>query len=118
MLRPQEFFSLAQELADNSTEVHWRSAISRAYYGVFHITRDRVSRRTNVTKGKDVHKFLKDYLSNNANRTLGQNLGDLHNQRKQADYDIGIKCRTFTKRDAETQLKLALKLASNVRNAI
>ncbi len=116
-MRPTEFFSLAQELAENNTEPHWRSAISRAYYGVFHITRNSVSKKTIVPR-KDVHQFLKKYLDNHVDRKLGQKLGDLHGQRTQADYDIGKRYRTFTKRDAEVQVGVASRLATAIQETI
>ena len=115
-MRPTDFFSLAEELANNNSEPHWRSAISRAYYGAFHITRDAVRRKTTVPN-KDVHKFLKEYLGN-VDRILGQKLGDLHNKRKRADYDIGKHHRAFTKRDAMVQVGVASSLASDIQQAV
>lgn len=39
-MNPQEFLDLAADLIAGASEGHWRSAVSRAYYGVFLFARD------------------------------------------------------------------------------
>jgi hypothetical protein len=37
-----DFLHLAVRLSGGATEAQWRSAVSRAYYGAFHLARDFV----------------------------------------------------------------------------
>jgi hypothetical protein len=36
MIYPSDLLTFAEALAQSTTEVEWRGAISRAYYGAFH----------------------------------------------------------------------------------
>lgn len=36
-MNPEEFIAVARVLATGPNQAHWRSAVSRAYYGAFHV---------------------------------------------------------------------------------
>ncbi len=81
-------------------EASLRSAISRAYYACFLVTRKTVFDNTprgslaaaSVKSERDImHSNLKEWLKHGSDesvRALGHELGDLYAERKMADYDM------------------------------
>jgi uncharacterized protein (UPF0332 family) len=89
------FLSLALELATSDAEERRRSAISRAYYGAYHVARELVQRCDVIVPKRDVHNKLQWCLQqtgeNAADKELvkaGSKLGDLRTERNKADYDL------------------------------
>lgn len=91
-MKPDEFLVLAKRLAHGSTEAEWRSAVSRAYYAVFHITRDFMERLGfRVPHADRAHKYLSRRLSNSGISSVQQagfDLDSLRDYRNDADYDL------------------------------
>ena len=82
-----KYIYLADELLGGTDESSYRSAISRAYYGVFCIARDRKGYQ--IYKRADVHsKVIAEYTASNDEdeRLIGWYLNDLRKARNFADY--------------------------------
>ncbi len=89
---PSEFLLLAEELAEDEREAWLRSAISRAYYGVFLIARDALN--VTVRDGR-AHRQTRERLMTHGKR-MAFSLSLLHGLRKKADYvldqNVDMKC--------------------------
>lgn len=83
-----DFIRLADALIKSKDEASLRSGISRAYYGVFCIARNRKGFKN--YKKPDVHrKVIDKYQNSNSNkeRYIGRVLDGLRRERNDADYD-------------------------------
>jgi hypothetical protein len=81
---PEAFLHLADVLAaDDADEAMLRSAISRAYYAVFLMVRDKAG----VTGRQSAHERVRVTLSPSSHR-LASLLGTMANLRNIADYDL------------------------------
>lgn len=99
------YIYLATELLKGSDESYYRSAINRAYYGVFCIARDR--KGYSNYKRSDVHsKVITEYVKSNDEdeRSVGFLLVELRNSRNQADYNSN---KVIRKNEAERMVKAA-----------
>ena len=110
-MNPKDFFKTAKFLnSHNAPEAHFRTSISRSYYGIYLYLRDYLNSH-GICKikspGQQVHLFVRDVLQN-SNSTegskLGETLGDLSQLRKDADYDLK---KSFTFEDSEMALCMA-----------
>lgn len=98
---PREFISLAIRLSSSSRESDLRSAISRAYYGAYHVAGELLEGCGIVFSGKelygaDVHRKVRFCLRESGNHDAakaGEKLGSLRDERNQADY--ALKLRKF-----------------------
>jgi len=84
----KEYLKLAEELAKGSKESYLRSSISRAYYSVFCISRNKTIGKD--YKRSDVHNKVIEILKNKEDKSLrkaGLNLDELRRIRNKADYD-------------------------------
>jgi len=88
----RNFIIVADSLLQESSEEAWRSAVSRAYYALFHVARDLVmSLGINVPNADRAHGFLWLRLSNAGNQQVqvaGRALKDLRGDRNYADYQV------------------------------
>lgn len=89
------FLDFARELASNEEEGRRRTAVSRAYYGAYHITRELVRNCGVIVPKHDVHVKLQWCLQQIGERVdrknltnAGRKLGDLRTERNKADYDL------------------------------
>jgi uncharacterized protein (UPF0332 family) len=96
-------------VAAGATEAHHRSAVSRAYYGAFHVAR-RVLEELGVRlpKGEQVHAkavyCLQDCGDANSAEAANE-LVALRSERNRADYDL--ERLVYRKREAATQVTKA-----------
>ncbi len=84
----KDFIRLAEKLTQTPDEASLRSAISRAYYGVFCITRNK--KGLNHLKHAGVHQeVIKRYKNSNDpnEQKIGIFLDKLRDSRNKADYD-------------------------------
>jgi len=84
----KDFIRLSEELIKRSDEASLRSGISRAYYGVFCIARNKQGLKH--YKKPDVHReVIARYMNskNNQEQEIGQLLDKLRRERNDADYD-------------------------------
>jgi hypothetical protein len=98
MITGHDFVKLSDRLSrdDPDGEAVWRTSIGRAYYGAFHVALSLVKDDLRIVfpRGRDNrndHDFVQKAL-NNSNDTdaikAGSLLGNLHDLRKDADYDL------------------------------
>ena len=99
-MRPEEFLDFATELANssNSGSAAHRSAVSRAYYGVYHAVRSIIEKDLSIScradSGGNEHKLLIDYLAGSQVDEaveIARLLRNLSQSRKEADYDLDEK---------------------------
>lgn len=88
----REYLRLAENLAKGQTEAEWRSAVSRAYYALFHIGRWLLLRcGFAVKRGEQAHAYIWRRLENCGYRKVqiaGAFLNTLRGDRNLADYDF------------------------------
>jgi hypothetical protein len=88
-----DFLDTASRLALGATEADWRSAVSRAYYAVFHyFDRFLHSHGVSIGRGGNVHAVLYAGLLHCGFPQLGRiasRIDDLRIARGEADYDLG-----------------------------
>ena len=86
-----EFLDVADHLVSDTREGFWRSATSRAYYGVYCRLREIVERRIGRRlSGFASHREVMDYLmrdNRSAVSQMGRRLDRLRRERNLADYD-------------------------------
>lgn len=82
---PLEFIKLGQQIAHPPTEARHRTAVGRAYYGVFLIARDKMG----VRGRKKVHKRTVNRLRKTTGYdSTADQLTALRRLRNVADYDL------------------------------
>jgi uncharacterized protein (UPF0332 family) len=91
-VRWSEFQDTAVRLAHGATEGDWRSAISRAYYAIFHFFREFLSTHgLDIGKGGQAHFNLYTGLWNCSFPTvtpIARKINDLRLRRVEADYEL------------------------------
>jgi len=112
----KDFIRLAEELIKRSDEASLRSAISRAYYGVFCILRNKMGFKD--YKQSYVHRKVIDlYIksSNPQEKLAGQLLDELRKRRNNADYNEDIIIDfNFAQRTIEDAKNILKKLGINL----
>jgi uncharacterized protein (UPF0332 family) len=93
---PRDFISLALRLTTSQNKADLRSAVSRAYYGAFHVARQllidvglRWPRKESYAA--EIHVKVRHCLSQSANLDAmfaGDQLWSLRDLRNQADYEL------------------------------
>jgi uncharacterized protein (UPF0332 family) len=88
-MNPREFLNVAEEWVTGLSEAEWRSAVSRAYYGAFHVARSLLQAcGFEVPLADRSHAYLWLRLSNCGHPDLqkaGEALNDLRGRRNEAD---------------------------------
>lgn len=94
-MSPNDFFAFASKLflSFPAGPACHRSVISRAYYGAYHSALDLVERELGIRckSGISEHLYLQRLLKESQVDEaieLGQSLDNLHQSRKEADYDL------------------------------
>lgn len=91
-----EFLAFAKTNYNSSEEAARRSAVSRAYYALYHDVRQNFRNMgLHVYRGPDEHRRLASCLSQSgiaAAMIVGQSMGDLRTARNDADYDLSTSC--------------------------
>lgn len=86
------FLDLARGLAADPTEAAWRTAVSRAYYAVFHVARELMEDLGfAVPRADAAHKHMAFRLGNSSAASVvaaGKDLDSLRRYRNLADYDM------------------------------
>ena len=118
-MRWQEFLDTADRLTKGMTEGDWRSAASRAYYGVFHYLRDALlSQGVDVGQGSASHFNLYSGLNNCGVlpvAPVAQRVDLLRKARVWADYDLR---RPFPRLPAAKSLQEAHSAVGDFQAAI
>ena len=91
-MRGEDFIKLAKDLGLGAGEAHWRSAVSRAYYGAFHEAVQLLrSARLDIPKNSYGHDIAYRCLNNSGDAILQKaatQLLTLKTSRIRADYRI------------------------------
>jgi len=116
------YLDLAKELIYDRKEIplkeaYFRTAISRAYYGVFCIARNYIEKTISLRKGelKEIHKFVIEYYERSPKRIMNQIGADLDRLRKArngADYDNNFQVNEFK---AKVEYQLSQKILKNLK---
>ncbi len=106
-----DFLPVAHVLLTGATEAFWRSAVSRAYYGAFHVARQLLEDLGfTVPQGDRAHAYLWLRLSNCGHVLVveaGRSLNELRRRRNRADYDLK---RPFSQPTAVSQVQAAERI--------
>ena len=109
------YLEVAQHLSAQQEQSFRRSAISRAYYGVFGHARDTLQGRgAAFSTGGDVHRQVISALPNDPRpevAQLGKELDDLRKERNRADYQTRA-------RFVASRVRGALAEARRIRDGI
>jgi uncharacterized protein (UPF0332 family) len=115
----RQYFQLARYMSEHASdypdeEACYRTVVSRAYYAVYRLARDYVYNADG--KDIDVHQVLQKYLKQNRNNKLryriGNQLKDLHQLRKKADYESDL--RTLPVNIAKQAMSYAQRILDNL----
>jgi uncharacterized protein (UPF0332 family) len=112
MITGDDYIAVAAKLAAgrNSGEASYRSAVSRAYYGAFHLAATFLSNLGfSVPKDANAHGWIPQALIGSGHEEVedaGHLLRDLHAERIIADYRWE-NCTTGNQRDAKTSVETA-----------
>lgn len=106
------YLDLSKELIDRQRttslkEAYLRSAVSRAYYGIFCTARKELISKTAFFSKEASHKEVREHFNNAASRKekqIGAKLGRLWTERKAADYNAD---ETFDDSRARTVQQIA-----------
>lgn len=112
---PSQFFDVAVELAAAvSDEKHWRTAIGRAYYACFHVTRRGLERRGRWhAPVVGAHGAVLDELSRRGRWSLRDQLRSLRDLREIADYRLDVMVDAALCRDAIDRADRLLRLLAS-----
>ncbi|MCK4330976.1 MAG: hypothetical protein KAW81_00315 [Dehalococcoidia bacterium] len=108
------YLDVADNLLGFHAEGYSRSAVSRAYYGVFGEIRDRLEHRGIQFKRENIHREIIEWLKNQADKGIvhiGVELDRLRRERNWADYN---SIRTFTRLRAEKSLLKARSMQRSI----
>jgi len=100
----------------NLKEAYLRTAMSRAYYGVYGIACNFVVTRGIPSHTRITHQYIRNkYISskNNIERQIGHNLKRLWRRRIEADYNATARIDAL---DATSSLSLARRSLLSLRN--
>jgi len=115
----KSYLQLADELIKHqnpaiSQQAYLRSAISRAYYGVFCLARNFLIRNGITIPRIDTHKFVRKTYRNSRDKMaqkIGKDLNYLWYQRKDADYEDGA---LFDVQEATSAYQLAVRILNRL----
>jgi uncharacterized protein (UPF0332 family) len=90
MMTPRDLINLANDLCEDEREVAWRTAVSRAYYAVFHAAAELLELAGfEVPSSEQAHAYLWLRLHNSGHpdvQAAGVEMKELRARRNQADY--------------------------------
>ena len=114
-MAPNEFISVATQFLSGEGEGRFRSAVSRAYYGAFHIARDFLS-DCGVVIGIDplAHRNIRWCLANSSEQLIeraGRLLETLRESRNEADYKLS-STRFSLRSNAKAEVELAIQIST------
>jgi len=121
MIQPKDFLDFAQgifdSLKDDGDCAEVRNCISRSYYYVFHLGREKFKddKRADFDRFAKVydHQILINFFDNLKHKDISARLSRFRAKRNDADYRFDYN---LTKSDAEEWLKTAKTIATRINN--
>jgi uncharacterized protein (UPF0332 family) len=117
-MSPNEFITVATQFLAGDGEGRWRSAVSRAYYGAFHVGRELLSACGVVIRIDTVaHRNVRWCFANSGERSLenaAKLLDTLREARNDADYELSstqFNARANAKAEVERAIEIVTLLA-------
>ncbi len=111
-MQPDEFLHTARHLAVGKSEADWRSAISRAYYFVFHTFAELFrAHGLNLGASGQAHFNLYAGLQNcgvKAVASIASRINDLRIRRVTADYKLSVRVDQATASDGVQEAHLII----------
>jgi len=123
-MNPREFCTVAGAFAARGEAAASRSAISRAYYSLFHVVLDfLITNQVRLPKNKpESHTLIYRLLFNCGDRDLrlvASALNDLRGQRNDADYDMknrDVELRSTAQAAVERARREITRFAAFIQN--
>lgn len=116
----RDFLNLAENLAKGASEAEWRTCVSRAYYGAFHVACDFLKvLGFRVPRSERGHSFVWLRLSNCGDDDVmksGRSLNDLRGRRNASDYQERIAVSSAHANDALKSAQSIIKQLDAVLN--
>jgi len=109
-----EYHRVARELSTHTDECYLRTSISRAYYSVFHLGRNRIVDNRFTLLRSDVHKQVWEKFSESPDhrcRKLAETAKRLKEKRERADYESYY---LHIAKDAPAVVTLAAQFATDL----
>jgi uncharacterized protein (UPF0332 family) len=109
------YLNVADKMISLESEAGFRSAISRAYYGVFGKVRNRLETKGLSFNQDNVHQHVIEWLISQSDsniKKIGWDLHYLRGERNRSDYNSKL---CIDRQRAEKSLILARSLAQDVR---
>jgi uncharacterized protein (UPF0332 family) len=114
----RDFLDTARHLSGRNGEADRRSAVSRAYYAVFHASRDLLTAlRFQTPRADKAHNYLYVRLNNCGERRVEDaafRLDNLRGARNQADYDVHRPLPPNAPADAIADAEIILQTLDNL----
>ena len=128
-MSPTEFITVATQFLAGDGEGRWRSAVSRAYYGAFHVSRQLLSDCGIVIRIDTLaHRNVRWCLANSGEQALenaAKLLDTLREARNDADYELSsaeFSSRANAKGEVERAIEIVTLLgpyeATETKNRI
>ncbi|OWQ47204.1 hypothetical protein CDL60_12600 [Roseateles noduli] len=106
---PDEVLAVAHHLLTRRDEASNRSAVSRAYYGVFLRARDMA----NISdRHPRVHQWTQEYYEREGEKALGMNLRLLRESRNNVDYSTD---RHVSQKDIDDAMKRSRQIRAQLQ---
>lgn len=114
-MAPNEFISVATQFLAGDGEGRWRSAVSRAYYGAFHVAKEFLSDCGVVIRIDPLaHRNVRWCLANSDEKLLelaASLLDLLREARNNADYELS-STRFTSRANAKGELERAIEIVT------
>lgn len=112
-----DFINLAIKLSNSRVEAELRTAVSRAYYGAFHVAKELLEQcGIGLPRGVSPHDKVCFCLSNSADedaRRAGDKLNNLRRIRNDADYELAAD-QFASQRNVQRQVRNATEIVTAI----
>lgn len=114
---PSDFLDLADDLLDVVSDARYRTSVSRAYYGAFHVARQLVETQ-GVVLPKDAESHNKtqrclEHCGDEDVRSAASRLASLRTDRNIADYRLDDR-RFTNKKNVQLRIRIAREIVSQL----
>lgn len=117
-MNPDEFKYLASRLAEHGAfPAEFRTAISRAYYAVFHVGLNLLKEMDfNIARNSSSHEEVTRHFNNSGDNDLikaGSKINDLRTRRLHADYELNRK-DVEKKQNSKMLVQMSIRLIDTI----